>query len=162
LSNYEKVCKICDSRISVFESSNDFARYNECVNEGLDWFSWCGNCQKETITIIKEFASLSKRCQRAKKTITRILKHYNLKTSDLSVEFQNWEVELDELDNEEELKEFQTKIQIEIQKQAENSGLSLPVKLLIGWGAFAVLIVLVYGINLLHLKKKKGEAKTIN
>jgi hypothetical protein len=160
MSDYEKVCKVCDSRIPVSGGSRDFAEWNECNEKGLDWLDWCSNCQKETKQEIKEFIPLI--CQKAKKSITRILKYYNLKTSDLSVEFQNWEVELDKLDNWEELKDFETKIQAEIQKQAENSGLSLPVKLLIGWGVFAVLIALVHGINLLHLKKQKGEAKVIS
>src|SRR4051812_28308424 len=97
---YELVCQDCDSRLSISEGSRDFVEHNEYVNEGLDWFRWCGNCQKETKQKIEEVSSLSKRRQKAKKTITELLKYHNLKTSDLSAKFQNWKVELDKLDTE--------------------------------------------------------------
>ena len=101
-----------------------------------------------------------------KQTIIKLFTDNNLKATDLSTEFHNWETDLNKLNDKEKIKEFQQKIWREIQvkkdKKKQNSennqgkGLSLPVKLLIGGGVVMVILVLA-GVIWFRAKKKKKK-----
>ena len=73
----------------------------------------------------------------------------NFKTTDLDDKFANWESELDKLDSEEKIKNYQTEIQQAIQnlidkKQKEennNNGFSLSTKIAIGVGIILIMLV---------------------
>lgn len=162
LPKYELVCEICDSGLSVSEGSRIFAEQRGYVKEGLDWYNWCGQCQKTTKQKIEEVSSLSKERRKVKNNVTKLIKYYDLKASDLSAKFRNWKAELDKLDTEEKIKDFQIEIQTEVQKQkdkqekSENNGLSLFAKIAIGCGVVTIVWVLV-GIAWYLAKKKQDE-----
>lgn len=116
---YELVCCECDDRMSISKGSRDFKEYEEykhskSAKNGFGWYRWCGNCQRETKQKIERFSILPKKKKRTKETITEFLKDLDLKTSDLSSEFQDWEVKLSKLDDVGKIQEFQQQILQEI------------------------------------------------
>lgn len=161
-SRYELVCEICDGTFPISEGSSVFAKQREYAEEGLDWYNWCGQCQKKTKQKIEEVSLLSKGRQKAKKTITELLKYHNLKTSDLPAKFQNWETDLAKLDTEYQV-EIQQAIQDKISKQQDsdkNNGLSLLAKIAIGWGIVLIVWVLVGIAWYLASKKRVMDRKS--
>jgi len=133
-----------------------FSRQNDCYNtlefRNDDNFGQIEERKNDNNPNDNNF-DLSQVRNNARQVITKFLADNNLKTSDLDSKFSSWETDLNKLDSEEKIKEFQWELEKEIkafksnegkQKEVknENKNLSLPVKLLI-WGGVVVVLGIV-------------------
>ncbi|KLL01597.1 MAG: hypothetical protein MRERC_6c017 [Mycoplasmataceae bacterium RC_NB112A] len=106
----------------------------------------------------------------AKQQINQLLKHHNLKTSDLPQKYQNWEKDLEKLETKEKIKNFIQELDQAIQQQIDQreqrsttnpnqnkNTLSLSTKIFLGIGisVLAVGLLLLVIRNLRMRKKNK-------